>query len=173
MAAARKSQQMLAHRVNQHEHLSETQAARFYSSWHYSAIRLGADIEGRSGLPALAAALQIPETELKRKLDFLVENGLIDLRNGDFCLGPSKTHIGADSPFVNNHHRNWRDLACQQREKRKEQNLFVTAPHTLSKKSFLEMREEIIKFCSSQFSVISESKPEKLACLNLDYFELY
>ena len=75
------------------------------------------------------------------------------------------------SPFVNSHRRNWRLKAIEKFPKPGEQDLFYSGPYSLSEKDYDWLRKELVKLISTVSARVGDSPPEKLACLNLDFFE--
>lgn len=50
--------------------------------------------------------------------------------------------------------------------------LFYTAPMSISESQYGELRKRITEVIAELNSKITQSKPEKLACLNIDLFEV-
>lgn len=164
--------QKLEKRLDLHEKINDEQSSIFYSSWMYSAIRLASELESINSANDLEKLLGVNIDQVLDKLSFLIDNGFVRESDDGLSTSSQRTHIPAWSPWVNNHHRNWRDRGNTARERRKSSDLFVTAPHTLSEKDFEKVRENILQFSEKQFALISKSKAETLACINIDLFRV-
>lgn len=164
-----KSQNIVT-RVRTDMSLSTSEKAEFYSSWLYSAIRQLASIEQFQSRSALMGAFDIRRDELNRTLDFLIKTGLCVAADENVKIGPSNTHLEAQSPFVYNHHKNWRLKAIEKHNNMSNEDLMYTAPFTISNSDFGLLREKIIQFIEQFIKTADKTKNERLACLNIDLF---
>ncbi len=160
----------ISRRVKSNMELSEEEKAQFYSSWLYSGIRQLTSIEGYNTPGDLSRAFNIKKEEFNRVLEFLLETGLCKERSGKIKIGPSNTHIDSKSPYVFQHHKNWRIKAFEKHNNLLPEELMYTAPFTMSNKDFESLREEVIKLIQKLISTSEKTKNERLACLNIDLF---
>lgn len=156
-----------------HKSLSFEEQSIFYSNWYYSAIRLSTEIEGMDNLNAISEYFNLNKKTVSDVINFLLENNLIEKKNNRLSILNNMTHLKNDSPFINNHHKNWR-IKSLENYSHFDQNidLAFTSPLTISEKDFLEVRAEILDFIKKLSSKVSASKSEKLACLNIDFFSI-
>jgi hypothetical protein len=84
-----------------------------------------------------------------------------------------KTHLDAESPFINNHHINRRHKAIQTMEQRKSSNLFFTGPMSLSQDTAQEIRQMLPQLIETVMKKVEPSPSENVYCLNVDWFEYY
>ncbi|MEZ0391573.1 MAG: TIGR02147 family protein [Pseudobdellovibrionaceae bacterium] len=152
--------------------LSETDKAIFYSSWLYSAIRLQTSIEGFQSVEALVKRFQLPREEIMSKLNFLVEKKLCLLSEDGYRMGPQRTHLEANSPYIKPRQVSWRVKAFEKMEMPKSSYLFYTAPMSISEEHYTELRRRLTEVIAELGSKITQRDPEKLACLNIDLFDL-
>jgi len=152
--------------------LSETDKAIFYSSWLYSAIRLQTSLDDFQSVDALAKKFQLPRDEILRKLQFLVEKKLCVHTSVGYQMGPQRTHLEAGSPYVKSRQTSWRVKAFEKMEMPKSSYLFYTAPMSISENQYTELRKRITELIAELGTKVTQEKPEKLACLNIDLFDI-
>ncbi len=171
LATLAASAQSLKNRIK-HQKFTEENKAVFYSHWYYSAIRLGSSIPDLGSVSALANYLDLDRALVSRVIDFLLKNKLIVESKNGFDMGPSVTHAGRDSPFVNRHHTNWRLQALKTMDSADENNLFYTGPMVLSDSLAKEIRKTLIDLIDKMTKKVGPSSSESLRCLNIDWFKL-
>lgn len=154
------------------QRLSEETQSLFYSNWYYSAIRLSTLIPGNETADKIAAHLDLPIHIVQKVMAFLIQNRLVVEDAGKLKIGPQRTHIEASSPFVNRHHINWRLKGIEHMDNLHPDELFYTSPMTLSAKSMNEIKKMLLKFVVEMSEEVKQAKDEKIACLNIDFFEL-
>jgi uncharacterized protein (TIGR02147 family) len=162
----------LKNRIPEHRKLSEEDMAIFYSNWFYSGVRLITELKGFSDIDSIATYFGLGRAKVGAIMQYLVSRGLCreDAR-GRFSIGATSTFIDADSPFVNNLHRNWRLKALERLPARKENDFLYSAPCTISKKDKDAFREELTRFVASFVKRAQGSETEQLTCLNIDWFD--
>lgn len=159
-------------RIPEHKKLSDEDMAIFYSNWFYSGTRLLTSIKGFDNAESIAERLQLSRAKVNTIMEYLTTRGLCQVDDrGRFTAGKTSTFIDAESPFINNLHRNWRLKSLEQMPKRKSNDFFYSAPCSISESDKDAFREEIIKFIGEFAKRLKNSKAEKLACLNLDWFD--
>ena len=161
----------LSKRLNQNRELSDATKSIFYSDWIYSGIRNLASVGEFSTVDTIAKRLGLTRQQVQRVIDFLVQSGLCELKGSQITIGPNKTHVGSDSPWVSQHHRNWRVKAMSEMRHRPEENLFYTGPMSLSQESAREIRRRIPTFLEDVYKIVGPSESETVRCLNIDWFE--
>lgn len=163
----------LSHRLKKDHHLNEQTKAIFYSNWHYSAIRLATSIPKLQTPFAIAKHLQLPIKIVNETLDFLVSHELCIEKNGHYEMGPKKTHLESDSPFIDRHRINWRLKSIEQFNKTSKEELIFTAPLTINKKDIPKIRSLLIELIDKVRAAVDNTSPETIACLNIDWIELF
>jgi uncharacterized protein (TIGR02147 family) len=152
--------------------LDEKTKALFYSNWIYSAVRICTDIDALKTIDQISHRLDLPKDKVLEVAQFLLKAGLIVTKDQKFSVGPHRTHLESNSPWVRHHHQNWRSKSLEKMMLSEKTDLFYTGPMTLSRKDFLDIRENLAKTISDVIRVVSESKSEDLFCLNLDWFRM-
>lgn len=159
-------------RIPAFEEISEEAKARYYSDWTYATVRLLTALPGRDNLDAIAEYLQIPREKLRPTIDFLLQHGICVEKDGMLFNGPTSTHLGDDSPFINAHRRNWRAKALERVNNPQTEDLFYSLIITLSDQDRVLIKEKIIALVTETLKVATPSVPQKLLCLNFDWFEV-
>lgn len=162
----------LASRLPRSTELSEEDQAVFYSNWYYSGIRLLTSIPAYQDLDSISEYFAIPKAKARKILDFLLSRGLCVENGRRVEMGPKRTYIPAESPLVSRHHMNWRLRAIEKHETLSEKEFAVSAPMSLSERDFQRIRDRLIESVREITQIASDSPPEKLACLNIDWFKV-
>ncbi|MEQ1665910.1 MAG: TIGR02147 family protein, partial [Bdellovibrionales bacterium] len=152
--------------------LPDEQKAIFYSDWYYSAIALLIDIKGYQDIESISNYCGLPRKTVADALNFLIEAGLLIRENSEIKVGPSKTHLDADSPFIKLHHLNWRYKALEYVKYQYPEKLHYSSPMTVSKKDVEVVRAKIVKLIEEVGKVVDPSPSEELMCLNIDWFKV-
>ena len=159
----------LKHQVPAHRELSDSEKARFYSSWLYSAILLSTSIKPLE-VEEVALQFNISRVRAASSLNFLLDLGLCVRKPEGVVMGPQTTFIPKSSPFVFRHHSNWRAIGALKSEHTSEDDIFFTSPVTMSKKDYAAFRSRLFELIQQFSKTVKESESEILACFNLDYF---
>jgi len=163
--------QKLSLRFDHERILTDEQKSTFYSSWIYSAIRLYCSTKETGRRPEeLVARFGLSRKKVVEALNFLVDAGLVEIKNGLFCMGPQRTFIEFGSPHLLKHHSNWRIKALQRSENLEEEELMFTSPMSLSKRDFTRIRDALAETLKTVSPIIKDSPAEEIACLNMDFF---
>lgn len=162
----------LSRRISHEKELSELERSKFYSSWVYSAIHLFTSLRDDDGMSLLEIAerFRLPKAKTSEILQFLLSAGLIEESSGRFKMGVQSTFVGKDSPELLKHHSNWRVQAVRKSESLTERELMFTGQVSLSRKDFAKIREQITELIQAVAVTTKDSKPDDVACLNIDWF---
>lgn len=151
--------------------LTEPEKAQFYSNWYYSGIRLAVSIPDYRTVEAISQKFLIPEDKVREILQFLMQVGLIEEKDGLFRAGSRFTMITRESPFVNNHRRNWRLKALENLTAPPKDAIHMSVPFGLSCESYEFVHREILAFTDRISKEIQTGLSQELACLNIDWFK--
>jgi len=162
--------QKLKTRIEQKAELNSEDQALFYSSWHFSALRLATDIPELRNVAQLSERFALDPQVVKSALEFLVEKGLCVLEQGELRLGPSIVFLSADSPYINSRHLGWRIKAGAQMGLKNKEDLYFTCPIVCSAKSKNLIRNKLLNLITEVLKEVKDSPSEDLACLNIDWF---
>jgi len=174
LAKAKENSTQIRNRIAHHT-INEEAKALFYSSWIYSAVRLGLAIPGATNAK-LSTAWGIEKRRLNEVSEFLLEHGLLKKSEAGYALGPAVIHVSHDHPLVERHHENWRMKgldSVRQAQLSPKENLHYTGPMVLSAALAEEIKAELLKLVEQLTPKIQKAKNEKLFCLNIDWFRLH
>ncbi len=162
----------LKNRLPQDQVLSEEAKATFYSHWYYSGVRLLSSIEPFQTIESITNYFGLSREKTHQIVDFLLRHGLCVEEKGKIKMGPQRTHLGADSPLIARHHGNWRLQAMQKMERRSEDDLFYSAPMSLSREAAKQIRKSLAEAIEQHRAMAFDSREEQLVCVNVDFFEI-
>lgn len=168
----RKKRDTLAKRMKEKIVLDEATKARFYSNWFYSAVRMASSVPELNDFTRIAARLNLQPAQVAEIGHFLIEQGLCVRDGAGIRMGPSSTMLAADSPFINNHRRNWRLKGLEHLQSLGPQDLFYSGVVSCSEADLKNLRELFMQMITDFMKNVQESPSETIACLNLDWFEL-
>lgn len=160
--------QMVTSRIKPTKELSDDVKARFYSSWHFAAIRLATDIPDLRTADAIARHFNMPILVVEETLQFLCAQNLVVQDGKTFKLGTSRTHIDQYSPFTPAHHRNWRLKSMERHPTLRSNELAFSAPMTLSHEDLDIIRADLLNLIQGVAHRVKDSSSEVVACLNID-----
>lgn len=165
----RSKSQDLASRIPHIKELSEYDRAIFYSNWYYCGIWLLTSIQGMGNVESLSSALKIPKKKISSALEFLVQCQLCVIEDGEYKMGPQRTHVPADSPLVSRHHINWRLKNMERFAEIEQPEIVYTSPVTISRNDAAAVRRKIVEFIEEFSQKVRESPSEEMWCFNLDW----
>ena len=144
----------------------------FYSSWIYSAIKNLLALRKFESVDSIADSLGISKEVAESAIQFMLDHGICR-RDGSLLVpGNSRTHIGPDSPLLNQHLRNWRNLALHNMNQAADGEIYFSFPMNLSKKDVDKIREELLKVIERVNGIVGPSPSETVQCLNIDFFSI-
>ncbi len=146
--------------------------ATFYSQWYYLAIHVLLLNPNYRSTPSLAAALGLPLVTVEKVVRFLLEQKLAQTKDGELVTGEVHTHLGAESPFIKQHHSNWRIAAIESIRGENERDLHYSGVSSLSEEAVHSLRERMVAFIEDYVRTIKPTRDETLYAFNLDFFKL-
>lgn len=161
----------IAKRVRKDAELSDELKAIYYSSWVFTGVRNLVATDTFRDAAEIARRLNLPLATVTKALRFLLENKLCLEERGQIQVGPTYTHVDADSPYVNKHSQNWRLRGFTIMDQRNDSDIFYTCPMSLSQKDAEVIRAMLLKYIQEILAVMRPSPSETIRCLNIDWFE--
>lgn len=152
--------------------LSESDKAMFYSSWFYSAIRILTSIPAYQSKDKILNIINLPNETTSNAIEFLLKTGLCVMDGEKLKNGPAHTHVDQNSPLVYKHHLNWRLKAFERHERLLPEELMFTAPLSIGQKDIEKVRSKILNFIQEVKAIVDETDPDKMCCLNIDWFKI-
>ena len=160
----------LGRRFDSHLELTDQERAVFYSSWLYSALRICTAIDQGQSALQLTERVRLPKSKVTEILNFLVSTGVCLEEEGIYRIGAAHIHVPNESPFVIKHHTNWRMRAIHEMDQRQKDELYFTAPMSISEKDFAVIREKLNQIIREVVDQAKASEAQILTCLNIDFF---
>jgi uncharacterized protein (TIGR02147 family) len=153
--------------------MSPEAQTRFYSHWLYGAIHLLPTLKSYTDISAIARALQISPDAAREIVLFLISCGLIEEQRGKLKPGPTQLHLEKNSPYINQHHTNWRIAALHSLvEKTPETDIHYSTVSTLSVADAKKLRRDFFQLIESYVATVRESPEQTLMGFNLDFYSL-
>ncbi len=150
--------------------LAEKEAI-YFSSWVWSAIHFLVCIPEFQSSRNLASRLGLHESMVLNYLRQLKNFGLIkESKNRWEYLG-GQFHLPKHSPFVVNHHQNWRSRAVLDSQNPVNQSIHYTTVLTLSKTDFERLKDLLLEFISESENIAKPSDSEESVVLTCDLFK--
>lgn len=143
----------------------------YYTSWVYSAIHIAVSIPMLGDIKQLSNYLGITEEMSFWHLEKLAQMGLVEKKGGRWGWKSGDLHLSKDSPWINNHHANWRMQAVSDLPQRRSESLHYSVIQSLSKEDLEALRFRIIEWIEEFKKIASPSRSEELICLNIDFFK--
>lgn len=172
LAKIRAESENIKNLVHGREVLSDEDKGIFYSNWYYSGIRILSSMERYQTVEALADCTGLSRAKVGQVVSFLIKTGLcVQGKNGRILRGPQSTHVDNESPFVNNHRRNWREKAREKFASPEDTDFFYSSPVALSEKDAEQFRKQLLEMIKEFSKRVAASPEETTMCLNIDWFK--
>ena len=160
-------------RVSKFKELSDNSKSIFYSDSSYSKVRLATSLPKLNTIEEIADYLELNINHVETIIDFLKRNGLCKVVNGHLEIDTQHTLLTSDSPFVKNHHVNWRINSMQKANHLNKKNeVMFTLPMSLSEKAYAEIHSHLLKFIKNTYDIVGPAEDETLAYLGLDLYKI-
>lgn len=143
---------------------------RFFSEWVYVAIMATVQISEYREERALAGKLHLSEDVIRRSTAWLLENGFLKRQKNGLYPTSQRVHLPSDSPFVDQHHRNWRNEAIRSLERKTDADLHYSGALSLSHADYSRLRELLLKTISDVEIILKPSADEDMVGVVFDLF---
>jgi uncharacterized protein (TIGR02147 family) len=171
LTAIQQKRLTLHNRLKNQKKLSNEDSAQYFSSWMYAAVHVLLTIPAFRKVEKLAQMLHLPNEVVLEVLTFLVEKGLALKEQSEFLPGPTSIHLDKTSPFIRQHHTNWRHQAIKSIDRHLDQSLHYSSVISVSEQDAKLIQEKIIKFIAEVKKDIAVSSPEEtLRGFNIDFY---
>lgn len=168
----RENQAVLKKRVKIEETLPLDKQMIYYSSWLFAAIHMATLVPSLQTIDALLKHFQISRISLMKAIEFLIENGLIEEKNGHLKNKKSLLFLERNSPLLPLHHTNWRLRSIEAIQTKNPDHLHYSGVLSLSEEDFEWVREKLSGFLGELSVRLKDSKDERVASLCFDWFQL-
>lgn len=153
--------------------------AKFYSSWHFSAIHLYISIKGHVSSKLIANELNILREKVDEVIEFLFKTGLIikelnrDSKKVHVKVDFKSTFLARTSPFIINHHMNWRTKALYSLQQNLSDNIHYSAVVSLTKDDVVKIKKIIVNSIEDFRNIMSTTSNEtQMHALAIDFIDL-
>jgi uncharacterized protein (TIGR02147 family) len=168
-----KSRALVSNRISGTDILDENTKAKYYSRWYYAAIHVLVSVESLGSRDAICEHLGLRKEIVNEALDFLLKDGLIrEKSTGEFTVGMRRLFLEGDSPYIIQHHANWRLRAIETITQGGEGNIHFSSLYGLSKTDFERIKESLLSQLVEIRELVKPSPEEMVCVLNLDLFSL-
>lgn len=168
----KKSAALISKRFTSTTEVGEKDQPIYYSDWIYIAIQQLTAIEEFQTEFAIAEKLNLSLKKVREVTDFLKSTGLCVEKSGRLMIGPARLHLSPQSPWIKQHHSNWRLRSLEEFNKEDPAKLFYSSPMTLSKNDYEKIRALLVSTIQSVAEIVDPSPSEELVCLNIDWFKI-
>ena len=162
----------IKNRVTTSRSLSPDDQARYFSSWHYSAVHLLLTIPGLNHRKKIQSHLRIDAARLDSIIDFLIHTQLATQTNGVLQVGPASIHLGQDASMIAQHHTQWRMKAIQSLDSDKPEHLHYSSAVTVARADIPAVRKILLSAIEQVRKTVKDSKEDSLYVYCLDLFEV-
>ncbi len=164
---------LVTQRLGKHEHLSEEQKSRYYSSWLYAAVHIALTIPSLRTPEALSGYFRISRKKISEVLAFLEQAGLARRAGEAYEVGARIVRLGNDSHQIIKHHSHWRNQAIEALEREEITDLHYSGVVSLSRMDALRIKDLLLEQLRGHLKTIRDSSPEEeLYCYLVDFFSL-
>ncbi len=150
---------------------AETES-RYYSHWLYSAVDLALTVAGLNSGPDLARYLGVSLAKINQVVEFLVETGVVQEKQGKLQTTANHIHLASNSANIIKHHTNWRLKALESIDNLNENNLHYSSSVTVSDEDFVKIKELLVECLKNTNKVVDTSHAQNLFAINVDLFRV-
>lgn len=159
-------------RVGVGETLTPEVQAQYYSDWSFSALHTAVLIPELRTVSALAEKLHLKKSFVAKNLSLLVEWKLLEKNGDEYLPGLLRIHLGSDSPFVVEHHRNWHLEALRAVTERRSEDLNYSGALCMSREDVEKIRAIFLSAIEKTEKQIIPSPNEQILGFALSIFNI-
>ncbi len=168
----KKSATVISKRLSVTTEVSDADKPIYYSDWIFIAVQQLIAIPNFDSEYKIAERLGVPVKRVKEAITFLLHAGLCIEKDGKIAIGPARIHLAPDSPWIKQHHTNWRAQAINRMYSEDDMKLHYSSPMTLSKSDCEKIRKRLVAVIEEIGKIVDPSPSEELTCLNIDWFNV-
>ena len=169
----RQNHESLQKRTQKEDFPLAEQQATYFSSWLWSALHFLSAIPEYQNSKKMSARLGLSESLILESLKRLERFELISSGpHGQWKYASGQFHLPKNSPFVIQHHQNWRNKAVMDAQNFSSDGLHYTTVLTLSKGDVEKIKNLLLTFISETVEISNPSSPEDALVLNCDFFKV-
>lgn len=147
--------------------------ANYFSNWVYTALHFMVSCPSFQKIEAIAARLNLKKSIIKKYLNELEDQGLVELIKDDqWNFKSGNFHLEKNSPLVVLHHQNWRTRAIVDAQDFSNDSIHFTSICTLSETDAQRLKEMMLDFISQANRVVMPSENEECIAICCDLFKI-
>lgn len=167
------SQKMtLSSRINKGITINDQIRSIYYSDWIYVAVHMLTSIADFQTVHSIATRLNYSQEKLLEVLNFLIESGLVKKERNLYKYIPGNLHLESNSPFIKNHHSNWRLKSIEDVSRGNSKSLHYSSVVSCSERDFQKIQDLMVSTIKKIREIVKDSKDEKVFCYSLDGFSI-
>lgn len=143
----------------------------YFSHWMMGAIYALCMLKGKKNIQTIAAKLDCTTNDVIQYISKLEKIGLIHKEGDEYVSGVINIHLGEESPFLPQFHRNWREKAIEDAIKNSE-GTHYTSLYMMSEEATKNLRVKIVEWIEESRKFAATSNPENITCFNIDFFKV-
>ena len=167
-----REQSDLKKQLRARETLSDEEMQIYYSSWQYGAVRVALTIPALREPQPIAERLGIPVARVQEILNFLCATGLAERRPQGVFPTQLLTHLGKDSPLINQHHTNWRLKLLEGLDRRAPDDVHFSSVVSIGGRDVARIRNLLNKAVTDFSGLVKDSPEQELYSMGIDFFRL-
>ena len=159
-------------RVQIEKDLSDSDKMHYYGNPLMAKVHMFLTIPGKYSVEELARRFQVSPAKMQEVCRFLSDKAFIKEKSGRYFEASKFLFLDKRSPFIVQHHANWRLDAIHAIQDRREEGMHLSMAITLSEKDAEVLRQKIAQFVEECSSAIKDSKEETLMAFCIDYYKV-
>jgi uncharacterized protein (TIGR02147 family) len=146
--------------------------AVYYSAWYYQAIHAMVSVPKYRDIETIAKALELSTAFVRDAIVFLERTGIVKYANGKWVAGEMHLHLERTSPFIRQHHTNWRLRSIQSLDDPSESQVRYSGVFSLSENDAAMIREKLLLHLKEYIEIVRASPEERVYSLCFDFLEV-
>ncbi len=167
-----KQRQEIKNRIKDHASLNSDDQALYYSDWYYTAVHMILRCRKSIKASELAELLGLSITKVHECLSFLERTGVVVKEKGLYRVTDVRIHIGEGVPWLNAHHKNWRNRSILSLDNKKEEDMHFTMITSISENAAKEIKKNILRLIQDNEPIIRDADDKVVYNFNLDFFKI-
>ncbi|MDO9182118.1 MAG: TIGR02147 family protein [Bacteriovorax sp.] len=168
-----KHRQDIKSRIKNHASLDKADQALYYSDWYYTAIHMILRCNHSINSKDLSNLLGLSIEKVHDCLAFLEKAGILSKEKGKYKIHDVRIHIGQNTPWLNAHHKNWRNRAILALDNKEEDDVHFSMITSISESAASAIRKKILLMIQENEPIIRDADDKVVYSLNLDFFKIY
>lgn len=162
----------LSSRINKGVAINDSIRSIYYSDWIYLTVHILTSIPHFQTIHSISTKLDYPQENLLKVLEFLIESGLVKKEKNLYKHVTGNLHLESHSPYIKNHHANWRLKSIENVSRRNPKSLHYSSVISCSEKDFQKIQDHLVASIKKIREIVKDSDEEKIYCYAMDAFAI-